>query len=150
MYLKLEGAFHYEKAGKSKGDAALFLQSSSKHVFLTSTTHINVCPANDNIPLLPFQTSFMKRRPSVSCLCQGPRSSRRAHPFSFEFPRSCRPGEELPCSFSSSTGSESDPKPLSITYKILVHWEPSESLDNSSRSVLLPVAPDQTTHDLKA
>jgi hypothetical protein len=137
--MKLEGAFFYDGAKNSKEDAATLLEASSKHVFLTSTTHINVCPANDNITLLPFQTSFMKRRPSASRLCQSPRTCKRIHPFSFELPRSCRPGEDLPCSFSSSKDFELNPKPFAITYKVLIHWEPSGSLDNSSRSVLTAI-----------
>ncbi|KXN92145.1 hypothetical protein AN958_09237 [Leucoagaricus sp. SymC.cos] len=139
LSVTLEGAFYYEEDEKSKQDETTFLQAPlSKYVFLSSTTHINVCPANDNLPLLSFQTSFMKRRPSASCLCQGPGSSKRSHPFSFELPRSCRTGEELPSSFSPSQDAKQISKSVSVMYKILAHWEPSESLDNSS-SLEVPI-----------
>lgn len=138
LSVTLEGAFYYEKVVPSTEDSATPLQPpTSKHVFLTSATHINVSPANDNIPLLPFQASFMKRRPSASRL-QGSGSLKRSHPFYFEFPRGYRPGEELPCSFSFSSDTDTTPKPFSVAYRIFAHWEPSESLDNSS-SLEVPI-----------
>jgi hypothetical protein len=130
---QLEGTFYYEKS-RAEVEKSTLSSPSYKHVFLTSTTCINVCPAND-VPMLSFQNTFLRRRPSVSCLCQrGSRGSqKRVFPFSFEFPRSCRTGEELPSSFSSLGAVEPVAKPYAVEYKIMAYWEPSMSLDNTSR-----------------
>lgn len=137
---QLEGVFHYQKpneAGKETVSPDLYpTPDPQKHVFLTSTIHINVSPANEAPSLFPFQTSFLRKRPSASRLSPRPAPPQRAFPFSFEFPQSCRKGEELPCSFSSLAGVESSSKPF-VMYKIMAYWEPSTSLDNTSRLVLL-------------
>ncbi|KAF9445537.1 hypothetical protein P691DRAFT_263369 [Macrolepiota fuliginosa MF-IS2] len=141
LSVTLEGAFYYVKTNfaiDENTDTSYSRPVPHKHVFLTSTTHISVCPSNENSTLLSFQTSFMRRRPSASCLCRGPGSSKRSFPFSFELPRSFRTGEELPCTFSSLKDVEPISRPNAVIYKILAHWEPSMSLDNSS-SLEVPI-----------
>ncbi|XP_006463394.1 hypothetical protein AGABI2DRAFT_208146 [Agaricus bisporus var. bisporus H97] len=143
LSVTLEGTFYYEKplAGAKKSPLSSPSPSeapSYKHVFLTSTTCINVCPAND-VSMLSFQNTFLRRRPSASCLCQqGRGSQKRVFPFSFEFPRSCRGDEELPSSFSSLGAVGPAACPYAVEYKILAYWEPSMSLDNTS-SLEVPI-----------
>ena len=59
-------------------------------------------------------------------------SAEKAHPFTFQLPRSIRPGEELPPSFVS-TNDPSSSDYFDVTYKVIVDWEPNYSTEVPSQ-----------------
>ncbi len=82
--------------------------------------------------------SSLRRRPSVSSL-NIPTSSivERTYPFSFELPRSCPNGEEIPPTFYSSkhagpSAPASRAGSFSVEYKILVAWDPTAAYEYPS------------------
>ncbi|KAG6816141.1 hypothetical protein H0H87_008376, partial [Tephrocybe sp. NHM501043] len=102
-----------------------------RHVFFSSSTIIPVSPGVDlTTPRSAFRDTFIKRRPSASSLDLNAIAVDKHFPFMFELPRSCRPGEEMPSSFTSSQDSE--PGAIDVVYKIKVLWEASMALEAPS------------------
>lgn len=59
-------------------------------------------------------------------------STEKSHPFTFQLPRSIRPGEELPPTFVS-TNDPSSSDYFDVAYKIVVDWEPNDPTEVPSR-----------------
>lgn len=134
----MEGAFTYTSSDKM-GDNAdedtvpAFARAPErrKHVFFTSSKTIPVSQS-DNPPRSALREAFgARRRPSSSSLNASFSSGgHRSYPFSFDLPRSCRSGEEMPPTFCSlNSGS------FEVAYKLVFTWDPSDASEQQSKCV---------------
>ncbi|KAK0203406.1 hypothetical protein DFS33DRAFT_1383665 [Desarmillaria ectypa] len=113
-----------------------------KHTFFSASTSFQLSSSSDGTSRSTFREVFAsskRRRPSVSSLDINPTPSivERTYPFSFELPRSCRSGEEIPQTFYSSKhagspASTSRAGSFSVEYKILVTWDPTAAYEYPS------------------
>jgi hypothetical protein len=109
-----------------------------KHAFFSSSTILPVSPGSEpNSPRSAFRDAFIKRRPSVSSLNLNATAVERSFPFTFDLPRSCRAGEEMPPSFTGSADIGTSSESFDVTYKVKVVWEAHNASENPSTLVLL-------------
>jgi hypothetical protein len=145
--VKVEGAFLYPSP-EMEVDQAYYshdrIAGQRKHVLFSSSTTMPVAPGSETgPPRSGFREAFavsIWRRPSVSSINVNPISVERSYPFSFDLPRSCRSGEEMPPTFSSSELVEIGPRGsvfFEVTYKVIVSWEAGDGSENQSRCALI-------------
>ncbi|KAF9458236.1 hypothetical protein BDZ94DRAFT_1201451 [Collybia nuda] len=135
LSISIEGAFMYsptysegEQVPESSRNAG-----KRKHVFFSSSTTISISPVSEpNSPRSAFRDAFIKRRPSVSSLNLGALPGERSFPFTFDLPRSCRTGEEMPPSFTGSSDMGPSSEAFDVTYKLKVIWEAQNAAENPS------------------
>ncbi|KAF8155822.1 hypothetical protein B0H34DRAFT_798928 [Crassisporium funariophilum] len=132
LTVSIEGAFTSPSPDKTDPDATSDPACSEpqKHTFLSTTTTINISNSEAGSPRSTFREAFVRRRPSISGISFNASSSERSHPFTFYLPRSMRPGEEMPASFSGVKGSSDG---YEVTYKIVSEWEPHDPFETPSR-----------------
>ncbi|KAF5314534.1 hypothetical protein D9611_007194 [Ephemerocybe angulata] len=128
LVLTVEGCFSYPPLpGHSP------YSEPRKHVFCTLSKAIDVSPPIPESRGFTFRDAFMMRRPSASYLNAQAVLTERTYPFELALPQGCRPGEELPPSFSS-TSAEGNPFAASceVSYKVVVAWYPETILQTPS------------------
>ncbi|KAF8887600.1 hypothetical protein BD779DRAFT_1672726 [Infundibulicybe gibba] len=135
LSISIEGAFLYPQSSEEEDDGALphILpeRGPRKHIFFSASTNIPVSPSSEGRP--SFREAFVKRRPSASSLNLSPGSVERTYPFSFDLPKSCRAGEEMPSSFSTSPASgSSTSQPYQVSYQVIVSWNAFNIVENPS------------------
>jgi len=84
-----------------------------------------------------MRDAFASLRPSIPDVTSTASTAKISYPFTFQLPRSIRPGEELPPTFVS----KNDPASLDyfdVTYRIIVDWEPNDPTETSSQYVKMP------------
>lgn len=134
LSISIEGAFMYPPTHVD-GDIVPECSTSGKrkHLFFSSSNVVPVSPgAEPSSPRSAFRDAFIKRRPSVSSLNLNATAVERSFPFTFELPRSCRPGEEMPPSFTGSTEPGPSSDAIDVTYKVKVVWEANNALEHPS------------------
>ncbi|KAG7441119.1 uncharacterized protein BT62DRAFT_982887 [Guyanagaster necrorhizus] len=114
-----------------------------KHTFFSTSTSFQLSSSSDGTSRSTFREVFassLRRRPSISSLNinSTPSIVERTYPFSFDLPRSCRSGEEIPPTFYSSKHAAGSPAStsraasFSVEYKILVTWDPTAAYEYPS------------------
>jgi hypothetical protein len=83
-----------------------------------------------------FRDAFVKRRPSID-VTSSTSTGEKYYPFTFQLPRSIRPGEELPPTFVS-TNDPSSIDYFDVTYRVVVDWEPNDPTEMPSQCVKIP------------
>lgn len=153
LSVTIEGTFLINESDTTprSGSSKLRIDSRQKHRFYSSSRTFSL-PQNSEYT--PIRTSFkdaftatLKRRPSANSLdSKSSNNEDIIYPFEFELPRSCRSGEELPPSFSSTSpiysihdqpsspgGSNATASgSFGVEYKVFVAWEPTESSEYPS------------------
>ncbi|KAF8652356.1 hypothetical protein AX16_004386 [Volvariella volvacea WC 439] len=151
----IEGSFIYEPDHSTDADSTAGHApdvTRRKHVFFHTSTSMPVSPTFETSPSRPgFREALaasVRRRPSASSI--GSSSPvERSYPFSFDLPKGCRSGEELPSSFSTSRDSEDGSEFFEVAYKVGATWE-ATSLDGPAFSLEVPIlyCPDPDFHSL--
>ncbi|TFK38120.1 hypothetical protein BDQ12DRAFT_121772 [Crucibulum laeve] len=139
LTVSIEGSFSYcPKEKEENGQECASSSEPRKHIFLSSSTVIPVSPNTEpSSPRSAFREAFIRRRPSASCINNAPSAADRSHPFTFHLPQSCRAGEELPPTFTTSK------EMLGVKYKIIASWEPNDAFENNSHlEVPIVIQPD--------
>ncbi|KAJ2916569.1 hypothetical protein MD484_g3854, partial [Candolleomyces efflorescens] len=129
LNIAIEGSFAYpEPPGATPS-----VSERKKYTFFNLTKTINVSPPQINDSSRFFREAF-RRRPSGSYISVNSPSMERSYPFEMSLPQGCRPGEELPSSFSPTTDTEGNPfaSGCEISYKVIVSWEPDASAGSIS------------------
>jgi hypothetical protein len=127
---QIEGSFAYpEPSGVTSS-----YDERKKYKFFNLTKTVNVSPPQINDSSRFFREAF-RRRPSGSSISVKSPSMERSYPFEMSLPQGCRPGEELPSSFSPTTDTEGNPfaSGCEISYKVIVSWEPDVSAGSTSQ-----------------
>ncbi|KAF9010008.1 hypothetical protein BDQ17DRAFT_1234754 [Cyathus striatus] len=148
LTISIEGSFKYyiEHLDDHASNSGVSSDAPQKHVFLSSSAVVHVSPnAESNFPRSAFKDAFIRRRPSAPALHVSGTTGDRSFPFRFDLPQSCRPREEMPASFSSSSES------MAVSYKVTALWEPNDELsDNSLLEVPILIQPDAEFQSLDA
>ncbi|KAG7094752.1 hypothetical protein E1B28_005568 [Marasmius oreades] len=144
LSVSIEGSFSYSDSNDGFNSTPGTRPDMHKHVFFSSCRIIPVSSSSEFLPnrsgILKGAFSSLRKRPSVPSLKNNGSSDlhNRLYPFEFELPRSCRPGEELPPTFAStsqSTGSglsSSSSRYFCVEYKLQVAWEPTDASEYPS------------------
>src|SRR5271168_3314888 len=95
----------------------LIFQRYNETCLLSLQSILKVSNSEANSPISSIHEVFERRHPSFTGITLNTSSYGRSHPFSFNLPRSVRPGEEVPSAFTSTKGSNN----YEIIYKVMVH-----------------------------
>ena len=125
---KIEGAFIYH-SNPVHIEGNVFAECSTPHrrryIFFSSSSVIPISPGMNSLSLSPLRDALIRYKTSASSRNSNFGPVDKHFSFTFQLPRSCRPGEQMPPSSTSTqvTGS------MYVSYRLKVVWEAANAID---------------------